>query len=62
MAAAVLAGLLMGVFSTAVADVRAGVVLERWQVEDLLPARTVVDLRVPWATVGQLPPWPSRRS
>jgi len=62
MAAAVLGGLLLGVFSTAVADLRSGVVLERWQVENLLPARTVVDLQLPWAAIGQLPPSPSRRS
>jgi uncharacterized protein involved in exopolysaccharide biosynthesis len=62
MGAAVVLGLLLGGFSAAFADMRGGLVLERWQVEDLLPARTVVDLRLPSAAGGQLPPWPSRRS
>jgi len=55
--AALLAGVLLAVFATTAADLRAGVVLERWQLEDLLgPSQAVVDVRSPWRAAGQLPP------
>ncbi len=54
--AAAVAGLFLALLATTAADVRAGVVLERWQVEDLLPALTIVNVRLPWPPIGQLPP------
>ncbi len=56
MLAAVVAGLLLALFATTVADLRAGVVLEQWQVEDLIgSSKAIVKLRFPWPP-GQLPP------
>ena len=53
MVAALIAGLLLALFATTVADLRAGVVLERWQLEDLLsPSQGI--LAVPWQG-GELP-------
>ena len=40
MVAAAIAGLLLALFTTTLADLRSGVVLERWQLEDLLDARS----------------------
>jgi hypothetical protein len=56
MVAAVLAGLVLALLATTAADVRAGVVLERWQVEELLPALTIVNVHLPWPPISQLPP------
>jgi hypothetical protein len=57
LAAALIAGLVLALFATTFADLRAGVVLRRWQLEDLLgQSAPIVDLRVPWPANGQLPP------
>lgn len=57
MAAALIAGLVLALFATTLADIRAGLVLNRWQLEDLLgSAGTIVDVRLPWPPAGQLPP------
>jgi hypothetical protein len=53
--AALVAGLLLALFATTAADLRTGVVLERWQIEDLLP-RPMAIVDVPWTHVGRLPP------
>jgi hypothetical protein len=56
MVAATIAGLLLALFATTLADLRSGVVLERWQLEDLLEApRAIVQVRFPW-TPPSLPP------
>ena len=56
MAAAVIAGLLLALFATTFADYRAGVVLNRWQLEDLLGSSgPIVDVRLPWPLTGKLP-------
>ena len=56
LAAALIAGLVLALFATTFADVRAGVVLRRWQLEDLLGPLPIVDLRLPLTPGGQLPP------
>jgi hypothetical protein len=57
MAAAVLAGLVLALFATTLVDLRAGLVLKRWQLEDLLgPSGAIVDVRLPAPPAGQLPP------
>jgi hypothetical protein len=46
---AAIAGLLLAVFATAMADLRSGLVLEPWQLEELLdPPRSVVEVPFPW--------------
>jgi hypothetical protein len=46
--AAAIAGFFLAVFGAVAADLRTGVVLERWQVERLLPdPKTVVQVRFP---------------
>ncbi|HEY4884803.1 MAG TPA: hypothetical protein VII08_14305 [Myxococcales bacterium] len=63
MAEAVIAGLLLALFATTFADFRAGVVLKRWQLEDLLgQPGTIVDVRLPWPPSDQLPPPESSRT
>jgi hypothetical protein len=54
LAAALVAGLLLALFATTAADLRSGLVLERWQLEDLLSPPQAV-LGVPLRAVGQLP-------
>ncbi|HKC58505.1 MAG TPA: hypothetical protein VKB92_00290 [Myxococcales bacterium] len=62
MAAALLAGLFLALFATTLSDFRAGVVLKRWQLEDLLgPSGAIVDVRLPAPPAGQLPPSESPR-
>ena len=57
MIAAVVAGLVLALFATTLADFRAGVVLKTWQLEDLLGgSRPVIDVRLPWPATGELPP------
>ena len=56
LAAALIAGLVLALFATTFTDVRAGVVLRRWQLEDLLGPLPIVDLRLPLTPGGQLPP------
>jgi uncharacterized protein involved in exopolysaccharide biosynthesis len=56
MLAAVLAGLLLALVATTAADLREGLVLDRWQLEELLPAQTIVKVRLPWPPIGGLPP------
>jgi uncharacterized protein involved in exopolysaccharide biosynthesis len=57
MVAALVAGLFLALFATTFADFRAGVVLKRWQLEDLLgPSPSIVDVRLPWPPTGELPP------
>jgi uncharacterized protein involved in exopolysaccharide biosynthesis len=47
-AAAVVAGLLLAIFSTTAADLRSGVIIEPWQIERLLgPTRAIVRVRLP---------------
>ncbi len=53
--AALVAGLFLALFATTAADLLSGVVLERWQLEDLLPPSQAI-LGVPWRAAGQLPP------
>ena len=55
MVAALIAGLLLALSATTVADLRSGLVLERWQLEDLLPAPQAI-VGVPWEAVARLPP------
>jgi len=52
--AALVAGLLLALFATTAADLRSGVVLEPWQLEDLLTPTQAV-LPVPLRAVGKLP-------
>src|SRR5438128_15409 len=52
--AALVSGLLLALFATTAADLRSGIVLERWQLEDLLPAQRAI-VGVPWDPAGQLP-------
>jgi hypothetical protein len=62
MVAALVAGLVLALFATTFTDLRAGVVLQRWQLEDLLGSSgTIVDVRLPWPPAGQLPPSESSR-
>ncbi|HKC59988.1 MAG TPA: hypothetical protein VKB92_07875 [Myxococcales bacterium] len=57
MAAALIAGLALALFTTTFADLRAGIVLKRWQLEDLLGSSgAIVDVRLPAPPVGRLPP------
>ena len=57
MAAALIAGLVLALFATTLADIRAGLVLNRWQLEELLgSAGAIVDVRLPGPPAGQLPP------
>jgi len=60
MVAAVVAGLLLALFTTTLADLRSGLVLERWQLEDLLDAsQQIVQVDFPW-TPPPLPPGSAR--
>jgi uncharacterized protein involved in exopolysaccharide biosynthesis len=57
MATALIAGLVLALFATTFADLRSGVVLKRWQLEDLLgPSATIVDVHLPGRADGWLPP------
>jgi len=56
LAAAVIAGLVLALFATTFADVRAGMVLRRWQLEELLGQSPIVDLHLPLTPTGRLPP------
>jgi hypothetical protein len=57
MIAALIAGMVLALFAATLADIRAGLVLKRWQLEDLFgSAVTIVDLRLPSPPSGQLPP------
>jgi uncharacterized protein involved in exopolysaccharide biosynthesis len=53
--AALVAGLLLALFATTAADFRAGIVWERWQVEDLLPSHSIIDVHLPRPPVGEFP-------
>jgi hypothetical protein len=55
LAAALVAGLVLALFATTAADLRAGVVLKRWQLEDLLGSLPVIDAKLPRPPEGQLP-------
>jgi uncharacterized protein involved in exopolysaccharide biosynthesis len=56
MIAAVVAGLGLGLFATTFADLRAGRVLKRWQLEDLLGSSgAIFDVRLPSPPAGHLP-------
>jgi hypothetical protein len=61
MIAAVIAGLSLALFATTFSDLRAGVVLKRWQLEDLLGPSAIVDVRLPSPPTGHLPPPESTR-
>jgi uncharacterized protein involved in exopolysaccharide biosynthesis len=52
--AAAVAGLFLAAFATTAADIRAGLVLDWWQVEDLLP-QAIPNVRLPWPPAGQHP-------
>ncbi len=46
--AALIAGLLLALFATTAADLRSGVVLETWQLQDLLgPGKAIIEVRTP---------------
>jgi hypothetical protein len=45
-AAALFAGLVLALFATTLADFRTGVVLKRWQLEDLLGPKAIVEVRL----------------
>ena len=64
MAGAIIAGLFLALFATTFADLRAGVVLKHWQLEDLLGhPGTIVAVRLPWPPPSdQLPPSQSPRT
>jgi len=56
MFASLVAGLLLALFATTAADVRTGLVLEHWQLRDLLgPSKAVVNVRFYWPRAN-LPP------
>jgi hypothetical protein len=56
MAAALIAGLALALFATTFADFRAGIVLKKWQLEDLLGASgAIIDVRLPAPPAGRLP-------
>ena len=56
LAAAFLAGLLLALFATTAADLRSGVIMERWQAEEALGRTTaLVEVRFPWPGPGQPP-------
>jgi hypothetical protein len=56
MVAALIAGLGLALFATTAADLRSGVVLELWQLHELLgPGRPVVDVSVPMLPPGNQP-------
>jgi uncharacterized protein involved in exopolysaccharide biosynthesis len=57
MAAALIAGLVLALFATTAADMRTGVVLKRWQLEDLLgPSGAIVEVHGLGPPGDQLPP------
>lgn len=54
--ASLIAGILLALFATTAADVRTGVVLEQWQVADLLgSSQALVSVRLPWPRTNRHP-------
>jgi len=48
LSASLIAGLLLALFATTAADFRSGVVLEKWQLQDLLgPGKAIIEVRTP---------------